>query len=106
MNKFGMPMGPFQMADLVGLDLGWRARKLAKVKPEDVPITARVADKLCELERFGQKNGRGYYIYSRAVESGNRILKWSSWWNRPLQSSAWSARRSTMTTCSSAACTR
>ena len=53
---FGMPMGPFQMNDLVGLDLGWRARKLAGMKPEDVPITARVADKLCELERFWSKD--------------------------------------------------
>lgn len=70
MNQFGMPMGPFQMNDLVGLDLGWRARKLAKVAPEDVPITARVADKLCELERFGQKNGRGFYIYQEGSRAG------------------------------------
>ncbi len=69
-GKFGMPMGPFQMNDLVGLDLGWRARKLAKMKPEDVPITARVADKLCNLERFGQKNGRGFYIYSAGSRAG------------------------------------
>ena len=39
------------------------ARKLAGLKPEEVPITARVADKLCELERFGQKTNRGFYIY-------------------------------------------
>ncbi|MEE4381672.1 MAG: 3-hydroxyacyl-CoA dehydrogenase NAD-binding domain-containing protein [Pseudomonadales bacterium] len=69
-GEFGMPMGPFQMNDLVGLDLGWRARKLAGMKPEDVPITARVADKLCELERFGQKNGRGFYIYSEGSRVG------------------------------------
>src|SRR5690606_17896900 len=69
-QEFGMPMGPFQMADLVGLDLGWRARKLAGMKPEDVPITARVADKLCEMERFGQKNGRGYYIYPDGSRAG------------------------------------
>ena len=70
MNGFGMPMGPFQMNDLVGLDLGWRARKLAGVAPEDVPITARVADKLCELDRFGQKNSRGYYIYAEGSRAG------------------------------------
>ena len=68
--NFGMPMGPFQMNDLVGLDLGWRARKLAGTKPEDVPITARVADKLCELERFGQKTNRGYYIYPEGSRAG------------------------------------
>ena len=67
---FGMPMGPFQMNDLVGLDLGWRARKLSKMAPEDVPITARVADKLCELERFGQKNSRGFYIYPEGSRAG------------------------------------
>ena len=69
-GKFGMPMGPFQMNDLVGLDLGWRARKLAGMKPEDVPITARVAEKLCELGRFGQKNGRGFYIYGSGSRAG------------------------------------
>jgi 3-hydroxyacyl-CoA dehydrogenase len=77
-QQFGMPMGPFQMNDLVGLDLGWRARKLAGVKPEDVPITARVADKLCELERFGQKTNRGYYIYpegSRAGQPDPEVVK-------------------------------
>ena len=69
-QKFGMPMGPFQMNDLVGLDLGWRARKLAGMKPEDVPITARVADKLCEMDRYGQKNGRGFYIYPEGSRAG------------------------------------
>lgn len=75
---FGMPMGPFQMNDLVGLDLGWRARKLAGMKPEDVPITARVADKLCELDRYGQKTSRGYYIYpegSRAGQADPEVVK-------------------------------
>ena len=67
---FGMPMGPFQMNDLVGLDLGWRARKLSGMKPEDVPITARVADKLCEMERFGQKTNRGFYIYPEGSRAG------------------------------------
>ena len=65
MREFGMPMGPFQMADLVGLDLGWRARKMAGGSNE---ITARIADAMCEDGRFGQKNGKGYYLY----EKGNR----------------------------------
>ena len=68
--QFGMPMGPFQMNDLVGLDLGWRARKLSGMKPEDVPITARIADRLCELERFGQKTNRGFYIYPEGSRAG------------------------------------
>ncbi|RPG47545.1 MAG: 3-hydroxyacyl-CoA dehydrogenase [Gammaproteobacteria bacterium TMED134] len=68
--NFGMPMGPFQMNDLVGLDLSWRARKLSGMKPEDIPITARVADKLCEKERFGQKTSRGFYIYPEGSRAG------------------------------------
>ncbi len=68
--QFGMPMGPFQMNDLVGLDLGWRARKLSGMSPEEVPITARVADKLCDMERFGQKTNRGFYIYPQGSRAG------------------------------------
>jgi 3-hydroxyacyl-CoA dehydrogenase len=55
--NFGWPMGPFQMADLAGLDIGWRTRK---ARGE----TAAIADALCEAGRFGQKTGRGYYRYA------------------------------------------
>jgi 3-hydroxyacyl-CoA dehydrogenase len=67
---FGFNMGPFAMNDLVGLDLGWRARQMAKVKPEDVPMTARVVDKLCALGRFGQKTNAGYYRYAEGSRQG------------------------------------
>jgi 3-hydroxyacyl-CoA dehydrogenase len=67
---FGFNMGPFAMNDLVGLDLGWRARQMAKVKPEDVPATARVVDKLCALGRFGQKTNAGYYKYAEGSRQG------------------------------------
>ena len=65
-------MGPFQMADLVGLDLGWRARELAAKPLAERKPGERLADALCEQGRFGQKNGRGIYNYrpgSRAPES-------------------------------------
>ncbi|MDN2567051.1 3-hydroxyacyl-CoA dehydrogenase NAD-binding domain-containing protein [Aquibium sp. A9E412] len=56
-TDFGWPMGPFQMGDLAGLDIGWRNRKaLGK--------TAPVADALCELGCFGQKTGKGFYLYA------------------------------------------
>ena len=58
---FGLAMGPFTMADMVGLDLGWRARKMVGGSNE---ITARIPDELCELGRYGQKNGKGYYQYA------------------------------------------
>ncbi len=69
LRRFGLPMGPFQMADLVGLDLGWRARELAgKLVAERKP-GERLGDALCERGRYGQKNGRGIYNYS----SGSRL---------------------------------
>jgi 3-hydroxyacyl-CoA dehydrogenase len=53
---FGFPMGPFAMHDLAGLDVSWRIRKGLGKK-------SAVADRLCELGRFGQKTGAGYYRY-------------------------------------------
>ncbi len=64
LRDFGLPMGPFQMADLVGLDLGWRARELAGKPLEERKPGERLGDALCERDRFGQKNGRGIYNYS------------------------------------------
>src|SRR5690606_4304455 len=63
-TDFGWPMGPFQMGDLAGLDIGWRTRK-------SLGKTAAVADALCEMGRFGQKTGRGFYLY----EEGSRMPK-------------------------------
>ena len=65
---FGFNMGPFAMADLVGLDLGWRARKMSGVK--DTRLTSIVPDKLCDLGRFGQKTNAGYYIYPEGSRQG------------------------------------
>ena len=58
---FGLAMGPFTMNDMVGLDLGWRARKMMGGSNE---VTARIPDELCELGRYGQKNGKGFYQYA------------------------------------------
>ncbi|TPI81271.1 3-hydroxyacyl-CoA dehydrogenase NAD-binding domain-containing protein [Mesorhizobium sp. B2-8-9] len=60
-TDFGWPMGPFQMGDLAGLDIGWRNRKARGQK-------AVIADALCEEGHFGQKTGRGWYRY----ETGSR----------------------------------
>ena len=68
LESFGMNMGPFRMMDLVGLDLGWRARKLAKL---ETPLTNKIADALCEQDRFGQKNGKGFYNYSDGSRAPN-----------------------------------
>ncbi len=64
LTDFGFPMGPFAMSDLAGLDVGWRMRKAQG-------LTAPIADQLCERGRFGQKTGRGFYLY----EQGSRTPK-------------------------------
>lgn len=63
---FGFAMGPFRMFDVVGIDLEWRARELAG-KGQDAP-TVQVDNRLCEMGRFGQKSGNGFYHY----EPGSR----------------------------------
>jgi 3-hydroxyacyl-CoA dehydrogenase len=56
LTEFGFPMGPFAMGDLAGLDVGWRSRKERGVRAE-------IADSLCEAGRYGQKTGKGFYLY-------------------------------------------
>jgi 3-hydroxyacyl-CoA dehydrogenase len=58
LTDFGFPMGPFAMGDLAGLDVGWRIRKGRGTK-------SPVADRICELGRFGQKTGSGYFRYEK-----------------------------------------
>jgi len=58
---FGMPMGPFAVADLGGLDVGWRIRRHRGPTPG--VRRSRIADRLCEMGRFGQKTGAGWYRY-------------------------------------------
>jgi 3-hydroxyacyl-CoA dehydrogenase len=71
LEEFGMPMGPFAMTDLAGLDVGW--------SPERSRGETVLRDKLCELGRRGQKVGAGYYNYdpasrARSVDEGVRSL--------------------------------
>jgi 3-hydroxyacyl-CoA dehydrogenase len=61
-EKFGFAMGPFRMGDLAGNDIGWAIRKRRAVEHPDM-LYSRTADKLCELGRFGQKTGAGWYDY-------------------------------------------
>jgi 3-hydroxyacyl-CoA dehydrogenase len=67
LTDFGMAMGPLAVVDLAGLDVGWRIRK---EHPNLTPKGERdplVADRLCEMGRFGQKTGRGWYRYEDAT---------------------------------------
>jgi 3-hydroxyacyl-CoA dehydrogenase len=63
LQAFGLTMGRFAMSDLAGLDISWASRKrLAPTRPQHLRYS-RVADRICELGRFGQKTGAGYYRY-------------------------------------------
>lgn len=65
LTGFGFKMGPFAMSDLAGNDIGWRTRK-SRGK------TAAVADAICERGWYGQKTGRGYYLYPEGARAGQR----------------------------------
>jgi 3-hydroxyacyl-CoA dehydrogenase len=61
-EKFGFAMGPFRMGDLAGNDIGWAIRKRRYVEKPELRYS-KTADLLCELGRFGQKTGAGWYDY-------------------------------------------
>ncbi len=67
-TNFGFPMGPFAMTDLAGIDIGWRIRKQMGAQADGG--RAEIADALCEMGRFGQKTGRGFYIYEKGARAG------------------------------------
>jgi 3-hydroxyacyl-CoA dehydrogenase len=62
-EKFGFAMGPFRMGDLAGNDIGWAIRKRRAVEHPDMKYSA-TADRLCEMGRYGQKTGAGWYDYA------------------------------------------
>jgi 3-hydroxyacyl-CoA dehydrogenase len=67
LEKFGFAMGQFRVSDLAGGDIGWSIRKGHYAKNPALKVP-NVADRLCEIGRFGQKTGAGYYKY----EAGRR----------------------------------
>ena len=61
-EKFGFAMGPFRMGDLAGNDIGWYIRKRRYVESPEITYS-KTADLLCEMGRYGQKTGAGWYDY-------------------------------------------
>jgi 3-hydroxyacyl-CoA dehydrogenase len=61
-ERFGFAMGPFRMGDLAGNDVGWYIRKRRYVEKPNI-VYSKTADLLCEMGRFGQKTGAGWYDY-------------------------------------------
>ncbi len=84
MEDFGLPMGPFAVFDLAGLDIAWARRKRLAATRDPAERNVRIADRLCELGRFGQKAGAGWHAYddgrrrpdpgvARIIEEESRI---------------------------------
>lgn len=66
LEAFGFAMGPYAVGDLAGLDIGWAVRKRRRAEGMDPRARdASFADRLCEDGNFGQKTGKGYYIYEK-----------------------------------------
>jgi len=82
--EFGMAMGPLATGDLAGLDVGWRIRKEFRHLRKPGVRQAFIEDRLCELGRFGQKTGAGWYKYdenrksSPDPEVAALIRRWTS----------------------------
>lgn len=60
---FGFPMGPYAMGDMAGLDVGWRNRKAKFDSLTEREKKNTILDKICEMGRYGQKTGSGFYKY-------------------------------------------
>ncbi len=63
MRAFGFPMGIYQMQDLAGLDISWAMRKRRAATRDPHERYVAIADRLCEMGRFGHKTGAGWYRY-------------------------------------------
>jgi len=70
LRDFGYPMGPFQVSDLAGGDIGWATRKRRAATRDPKARYVQIADRLCERGWFGQKTGRGYYLYPDGARTG------------------------------------
>ncbi|MEL0438107.1 3-hydroxyacyl-CoA dehydrogenase NAD-binding domain-containing protein [Phycobacter sp. K97] len=71
LTDFGFAMGPFAVADLAGLDIGWAVRKRKRAEGMDPrERDSSYMDKICEAGNFGQKTGKGYYVYEAGKRGG------------------------------------
>ncbi|GKS89949.1 3-hydroxyacyl-CoA dehydrogenase NAD-binding domain-containing protein [Acidovorax sp. SUPP2539] len=70
LRGFGYPMGPFQVTDLAGGDIGWATRKRRAATRDPKARYVEIADRICERGWFGQKTGRGFYVYPQGSRAG------------------------------------
>ena len=69
MRAFGMPMGPYELQDLTGLQIAWANRKRQAAARDPAERYETISDQLCEMGRLGQRSGKGWYSYAE----GSRI---------------------------------
>ena len=68
LEAYGFAMGPFAVFDLAGLDIAWVGRKRRAATRDPRERYVAVADRLCEMGRFGRKTGRGWYLYPEGAK--------------------------------------
>ena len=112
LRQFGFAMGPFEVADLSGLDIAWRMRQAQAATRDPRERYVPILDRLCELGRLGRKTGAGYYSYAQgqaaaAVDAQVRDIIVQASQQRGLQrrslDSAEIVRRALMAMCNEAA---
>ncbi len=69
-REFGFPMGPYQVMDLAGGDIGWATRKRRAATRDPKARYVEIADRICERGWFGQKTQRGFYLYPEGARTG------------------------------------
>ncbi len=74
MRAFGFPMGPFEVADMSGLDIAWAMRKRRAETRDRRERYVTIADRLCEAGRLGRKTGRGWYDYADNKQMDSELL--------------------------------
>lgn len=74
LEAYGMAMGPYAVADLAGLDIGWAQRKRTAATRDPAARYVPIADWICALGRFGQKTGAGYYRHEGGKKSIDPIV--------------------------------
>lgn len=71
-REFGYPMGPFQVSDLAGGDIGWATRKRKAATRDPRARYVEIADRIAERGWYGQKTGRGWYLYPEGARVGQQ----------------------------------
>ena len=74
LEAYGMAMGPYAVADLAGLDIGWAQRKRLAPTRDPAARYVPIADWICELGRFGQKTGAGYYLHTDGKKTVDPVV--------------------------------